>query len=95
MPGALNKANSRQHSSNKASYEMQKQRTARNKDRNIKRQKRLIERTKRRAVEAQLGRDKVSTRIKAEAQFAERSSILRMSTSGLVDLLLQTDHSKS
>ena len=52
MPGALNKANSRQHSSNKASYEMQKQRTARNKERNIKRQKRLIERTKRREANA-------------------------------------------
>lgn len=36
MPGAMNKANSRQHSHNAKKYEEQKIRTARNKQKNIK-----------------------------------------------------------
>ena len=36
MPGAMNKANARQHSHNAKKYEEQKLRTARNKQKNIK-----------------------------------------------------------
>ena len=43
MPGAMSKANARQHTHNKEKYKQQEVRTARNKAKNIEAQKRFEE----------------------------------------------------